>query len=74
MLNVLSFCLHLMPNGAKKMSEKGSIRLKNVPADVQRYVLEVQGKEQVKCLCKRSKEFTIYALLREHQKQSSEKK
>ncbi len=45
---------------------KGSIKLENVPTDVQQYILEIQGHEQASCLCKRSKEFTVYMLIREH--------
>ena len=47
----------------KKPSE---IKLKNIPIDVEEYLLEIQGKERVKCRCARSKEFTVYMLLREH--------
>lgn len=52
------------------MSKKGSIRLDKVPEDVQKYIAEIQGQEQVNCLCKRSKEFTVYMLIREHREMS----
>jgi metal-sulfur cluster biosynthetic enzyme len=48
------------------MSKKGSILLNIIPEDVQKYIAEIQGHEQVECLCKRSKEFTVYMIIREH--------
>lgn len=45
---------------------KGAITLLNIPSDIKEYILKIQGIEQVDCLCKKSQEFIIYQLLREH--------
>lgn len=53
------------------MSKKGSILLNTVPEDVQKYIAEIQGHEQTECLCKRSKEFTVYMIIREHREMTT---
>lgn len=41
------------------------INLTRVPKDVHDYIMDQQCVEKKKCNCHRSKEFTVYAMLRE---------
>ena len=47
-------------------TKPSAIRLANIPPDVKEYILEIQGIEQARCLCKKSQERIVYQLLREH--------
>lgn len=47
------------------------VNLRNMPIDVEEYLLTVQGKEKVNCRCTRSKEFTIYLIIREHREMTN---
>lgn len=47
------------------------IKLRNMPVDVEEYLLEIQGKERVNCRCARSKEFVVYLLIREHREMTN---
>ncbi len=55
-------------------SKSPPIRLGNVPEDVSKYILEVQGCEKVKCNCTRSKEYIVYKIIREHKEKISKNK
>lgn len=49
------------------------IKLKEIPNDIRKYILKVQGEsKEKKCVAQYSQELTIYQIIREH-KEFSEK-
>lgn len=58
----------------EERTKGAELRLPNMPLDVEDYILEVQGEERRRCRCTRSKEFIVYALIREHREMTELKR